>query len=172
MDVLKGVLPTEDLTPDNLQRLFGKTFQGTLTSPCDCRVTAQLIGDGQTAGKGSPVFLLSPVDSVATVEARFPYRRFNELQPGTVIGFTIAGEEGERSGRNTTLTLQDGGLASDIRVMIQPDEPLSTELAKRPVDVRIRPFGNVFDDRLVKEGEVLASKLLPAGDSRNVAAGE
>ncbi|WP_286675006.1 PilZ domain-containing protein [Pseudomonas subflava] len=165
MDVLKGVLPTEDLTPDNLQRLFGKTFQGTLTSPCDCRVTAQLIGDGQTAGKGAPVFLLSPVDAVATVEARFPYRSFDELQPGTAVDFVVAGETAERSGRITTLALQDGGLASDIRVMIQPDEPLATELAKRPVDVRIPPLGGMFDARLAAEGEMLASKLLPASET-------
>ncbi|WP_394558460.1 PilZ domain-containing protein [Aquipseudomonas alcaligenes] len=165
MDVLKGVLPTEDLTPDNLQRLFGKTFQGTLTSPCDCRVTAQLVGDGQTAGKGAPVFLLSPVDAVATVEARFPYRSFDELQPGTVVSFTVAGEDSERSGHISTLALQEGGLASDIRVMIQPDQPLETELAKRPVDVRIRPLGGIFDNRLAAEGEMLASKLLPASDA-------
>ncbi len=174
MDVLKGVLPTEDLTEDNLQRLFGKTFQGTLTSPCDCRVTAQLVGDGQTAGKGSAVFLMSPVDSIATVEARFPYRAFNELQPGTAVTFIVAGEKEERTGHIATLALQDGGLASDIRVMIQPDQPLATELAKRPVDVRIRPFGNVFDNRLVKEGEVLASRILPASltSETSVAAGE
>ena len=165
MDVLKGVLPTEDLTPDNLQRLFGKTFQGTLTSPCDCRVTAQLIGDGQTAAKGAPVFLLSPVDAVATVEARFPYRAFDELQPGTAVSFTVAGEGGERSGHITTLALQDGGLASDIRVMIQPSEPLQTELAKRPVDVRIRPLGGIFDQRLAAEGQMLASKLLPGDEA-------
>ncbi|WP_043307515.1 PilZ domain-containing protein [Pseudomonas sp. ML96] len=165
MDVLKGVLPTEDLTPDNLQRLFGKTFQGTLTSPCDCRVTAQLVGDGQTAGKGAPVFLLSPVDAVATVEARFPYRSFDELQPGTVVSFTVAGEDSERSGHISTLALQEGGLASDIRVIIQPDQPLETELAKRPVDVRIRPLGGIFDNRLAAEGEMLASKLLPASDA-------
>jgi mannuronan synthase len=169
MDVLKGILPTEDLTPDNLQRLFGKSFQGTLTSPCDCRVVAQLVGDGQVAGKGEPVFLMSPVDSVATVEARFPYRAFDELQPGTLVSFTVAGEDSERSGRIASLALQDGGLASDIRVMIQPQEPLSTELAKRPVDVRIRPLGGVFDARLVAEGETLASKLLTGSD---VAAGK
>lgn len=169
MDVLKGILPTEDLTPDNLQRLFGKSFQGTLTSPCDCRVVAQLVGDGQVGGKGAPVFLLSPVDAVATVEARFPYRAFDELQPGTVVSFRVAGEKDERSGHIATLALQEGGLASDIRVMIQPDEPLATELSKRPVDVRIRPLGGVFDARLAKEGEMLAGKLLP---SDNVAADE
>ncbi|WP_068826860.1 PilZ domain-containing protein [Pseudomonas sp. BMS12] len=162
MDVLKGILPTEDLTPDNLQRLFGKTFQGSLTSPCDCRVVAQLVGDGQVAGKGQAVFQMAPVDSVATVEARFPYRAFEELQPGTRVTFTIAGEPAEREGHITTLALQEGGLASDIRVMIKPDRPLPTELAKRPVDVRISPFGGELDTRIKQGGAALAGTLLPA----------
>ena len=162
MDVLKGILPTEDLTPDNLQRLFGKTFQGSLTSPCDCRVVAQLVGDGQVAGKGQPVFHMAPVDSVATVEARFPYRAFDELQPGTNVSFTIAGEKTERMGHIDTLALQEGGLASDIRVMIQPEQPLPTELAKRPVDVRISPFGGAVEARIKEGGEALASSVLPA----------
>ena len=45
LDVLKNVLKPEEMAPDNLQRLFDKSFQGTLTSPCDCRVVAQLVGE-------------------------------------------------------------------------------------------------------------------------------
>lgn len=145
LDVLKNVLKPEEMAPDNLQRLFDKSFQGTLTSPCDCRVVAQLVGDGQVAAKGAAVFMMSPVDAVATVEARFPYRAFDELQPGSPVNFLVAGESEPRSGRISTLALQDGGLASDIRVAIQPDQPLATELAKRPVDVRIQPLGGLFD---------------------------
>ena len=145
LDVLKNVLKPEDMAPDNLQRLFDKSFQGTLTSPCDCRVVAQLVGDGQVAAKGAAVFMMAPVDAVATVEARFPYRAFDELQPGSPVNFLVAGESEPRSGRISTLALQDGGLASDIRVAIQPDQPLATELAKRPVDVRIQPLGGLFD---------------------------
>lgn len=145
LDVLKNVLKPEEMAPDNLQRLFDKSFQGTLTSPCDCRVVAQLVGDGQVAAKGAAVFMMAPVDAVATVEARFPYRAFDELQPGSPVNFLVAGESEPRSGRISTLALQDGGLASDIRVAIQPDQPLATELAKRPVDVRIQPLGGVID---------------------------
>lgn len=145
LDVLKNVLKPEEMAPDNLQRLFDKSFQGTLTSPCDCRVVAQLVGDGQVAAKGAAVFMMAPVDAVATVEARFPYRSFDELQPGSPVNFLVAGESEPRSGRISTLALQDGGLASDIRVAIQPDQPLATELAKRPVDVRIQPLGGLFD---------------------------
>ncbi|AMR67019.1 PilZ domain-containing protein [Aquipseudomonas alcaligenes] len=145
LDVLKNVLKPEEMAPDNLQRLFDKSFQGTLTSPCDCRVVAQLVGDGQVAAKGAAVFMMAPIDAVATVEARFPYRAFDELQPGSPVNFLVAGESEPRSGRISTLALQDGGLASDIRVAIQPDQPLATELAKRPVDVRIQPLGGLFD---------------------------
>lgn len=145
LDVLKNVLKPEEMAPDNLQRLFDKSFQGTLTSPCDCRVVARLVGDGQVAAKGAAVFMMAPVDAVATVEARFPYRAFDELQPGSPVNFLVAGESEPRSGRISTLALQDGGLASDIRVAIQPDQPLATELAKRPVDVRIQPLGGLFD---------------------------
>ncbi len=145
LDVLKNVLKPEEMAPDNLQRLFDKSFQGTLTSPCDCRVVAQLVGDGQVAAKGAAVFMMAPVDAVATVEARFPYRAFDELQPDSPVNFLVAGESEPRSGRISTLALQDGGLASDIRVAIQPDQPLATELAKRPVDVRIQPLGGLFD---------------------------
>ncbi len=145
LDVLKNVLKPEEMAPDNLQRLFDKSFQGTLTSPCDCRVVAQLVGDGQVAAKGAAVFMMAPVDAVATVEARFPYRAFDELQPGSPVNFLVAGESEPRRGRISTLALQDGGLASDIRVAIQPDQPLATELAKRPVDVRIQPLGGLFD---------------------------
>ena len=144
LDALKGALPESEMTPDNLERLFNKRFQGTLTSPCDCKVVSQLVGDGQVAPKGTPVFMLAPVDSVATVEARFPYRAFNKLQPGTPLTFLVGGETTERGGRIASIALQDGGLASDIRVHIQPDEPLASDLAKRPVDVRIRPLNGFF----------------------------
>jgi len=153
LDVLKNVLKPEEMAPDNLQRLFDKSFQGTLTSPCDCRVVAQLVGDGQVAAKGAAVFMMAPVDAVATVEARFPYRAFDELQPGSPVNFLVAGESEPRSGRISTLALQDGGLASDIRVAIQPDQPLATELAKRPVDVRIQPLGGLWSSSSLAAGK-------------------
>lgn len=93
LDALKNILPESEMTPENLERLFSKSIQGTLTSPCDCRVVAQLVGDGQAAAKGTTVFTLAPLDSVASVEARFPYRAFADLQPGTVVDFLVGGEK-------------------------------------------------------------------------------
>lgn len=153
LDALKGALPEAEMTPDNLERLFSKSFQGTLTSPCDCRVVAQLVGDGQMAVKGTAVFTLAPADSVATVEARFPYRAFAELQPGTQVSFLVGGETEPRSGVISSMALQDGGLASDIRVMIEPALPLASELAKRPVDVRIQPLGGLWSSNSLAAGK-------------------
>lgn len=153
LDALKGALPEAEMTPDNLERLFSKSFQGTLTSPCDCRVVAQLVGDGQMAVKGTAVFTLAPADSVATVEARFPYRAFDELQPGTQVSFLVGGETEPRSGVISSMALQDGGLASDIRVMIEPALPLASELAKRPVDVRIQPLGGLWSSNSLAAGK-------------------
>ena len=95
----------------------------------------------------------APVDSVATVEARFPYRAFAELQPGTRVSFLVGGETEQRSGVISRMSLQDGGLASDIRVMIQPELPLATELAKRPVDVRIQPLGGLWSSSGLAAGK-------------------
>lgn len=144
LDALKNVLPESEMTTENLERLFSKNIQGTLTSPCECRVVAQLVGDGQLASKGAAVFILAPLDSVASVEARFPYRAFDELQPGTEVTFLVGGEHTPRSGVISSMALQDGGLASDIRVMITPKLPLDIALSKRPVDVRIQPLGGLW----------------------------
>lgn len=153
LDALKNILPESEMTPENLERLFSKNIQGSLTSPCDCRVVAQLVGDGQVAQKGTAVFTLAPLDSVASVEARFSYHEFSELQPGTVVDFLVGGESAPRSGTITSMSLQDGGLASDIRVMITPTEPLDNALVKRPVDVRIQPFEGMWARAAVAAGK-------------------
>jgi alginate biosynthesis protein Alg44 len=153
LDALKNILPESEMTPENLERLFSKNIQGSLTSPCDCRVVAQLVGDGQVAAKGTTVFTLAPLDSVASVEARFPYRAFAELHPGTAVDFLVGGEKTPRSGTITSMALQDGGLASDIRVMITPHAPLDNVLVKRPVDVRIQPFDGLWARTTVAAGK-------------------
>jgi alginate biosynthesis protein Alg44 len=144
LEMLKGSLTEEQLTADNVEAFFGRQLQGTLTSPCDCRVVEQLVADGQFASKGTAVFRLAPQDSVATVEARFRYRHFDSVQPGSEVSMRIAGEATPVPGKIVKAVLQDGGLSSDIRVNIQPDHPLSTELAGRPVEVVVHS-GPTFD---------------------------
>ncbi|MNP44586.1 Alginate biosynthesis protein Alg44 [compost metagenome] len=111
-------------------------MSGTLTSPCDCVVARQLVDNGQYASKGQVIFQLVPRTTIPTVEARFSYRQFDDVQPGSRVHFTVAGEDQTRTGQivnSTSLNSED--LSSDIRVQIKPDESLPSELAGRPVAV-------------------------------------
>ncbi|MGH8434254.1 MAG: PilZ domain-containing protein [Pseudomonas sp.] len=154
LDVLKNNLPAEQMTPENIERLFSKTLQGTLTSPCDCRVVAQFVGDGQPASKGVPVFELMPLNGEATIEARFPYKTFSKVQPGAEVRVQISGESTPRSGKISAVSLQQGDLASDIRVSILTDEPLTTQMARRPVEVTIDGMaGNFLIEKVMATGK-------------------
>ncbi|MGC3356695.1 alginate biosynthesis protein Alg44, partial [Pseudomonas aeruginosa] len=56
LDMLKGNLTVEQLNPGNIEKLFGHQMNGTLTSPCDCRVVQHLVADGQYANQGQVIF--------------------------------------------------------------------------------------------------------------------
>ena len=136
LDVLKGHLDEDQLQPAKVEELFGKQMTGTLTSPCDCTVAQQLVADGQYASKGDVIFTLVPRNTQATVDARFSYRQFGDVRPGTPVSFQIAGEDQTRTGKIVSSTsLKSADLSSDIRVQIQPDEPLDSSFAGRPVEV-------------------------------------
>jgi alginate biosynthesis protein Alg44 len=136
LDVLKGNLDPDQLQPDKITELFGKQMTGTLTSPCDCTVGQQLVADGQYASKGDVIFTLVPRNTTANVEARFAYRQFGEVTPGTPVNFQVAGENGVRQGKVVNATsINPLDLSSDLRVQIQPDEPLNSNLTGRAVDV-------------------------------------
>ena len=136
LDVLKGHLDDNQLQPAKVEELFGKQMTGTRTSPCDCTVAQQLVADGQYASKGDVIFQLVPRNSEANVEARFSYRQFGDVLPGNTVSFQIAGEDKTRSGKIVSSTsLKSADLSSDIRVLIQPDEPLDSKFAGRPVEV-------------------------------------
>lgn len=137
LDLLKGNLTEEQLNPSNIEKLFGHQMKGTLTSPCDCRVVEQRVANGQFANKGDVIFTLTPRDSTATVEARFPYRNAAELSPGTHVNFQVAGDSEVRGGRILRTAPVDGDLSSEIRVQITPDQPLDSQLAGRPTEVSI-----------------------------------
>ncbi|MNI14341.1 Alginate biosynthesis protein Alg44 [compost metagenome] len=136
LDVLKGHLEDDQLSPAKVEELFGKQMTGTLTSPCDCTVAQQMVANGQYASKGDVIFQLVPRNTEANVEARFSYRQFGDVLPGTPVRFQIAGEDKTRTGKIVSSTsLKSADLSSDIRVQIQPDEPLDSSLAGRPVEV-------------------------------------
>jgi len=150
LEMLRGHLDEEQLDPANVEKLFARQMQGTLTSPCDCKVIAQRVADGQFATKGEVIFELLPRDAMATVDARFPYRDFAKVGPGTPISFTVPGEEEPRHGRIVDSALESG----EIQVTIQPERPLDSTLAGQPVEVTI--------DRGLSY-ERLIGKLMSAG---------
>ena len=76
-------------------------------------------------------------DILATVSASFPYRHLEQARPGTPVTFKVAGEDQARHGEIVSSALHDGGLSSDIRVVIKPQDTLPASLAGQPVDVVI-----------------------------------
>ncbi|MGE7992108.1 PilZ domain-containing protein [Pseudomonas sp. NPDC089554] len=155
LDLLKGHLDDSQLEPAKVEELFGKQLSGTLTSPCDCVVGRQLVDDGQYASKGQPVFQLIPRTTNPMVEARFSYRQFDEVKPGTRVNFQVAGEDAVRTGQIVSSTsLDNDNLAADLRVQIKPDESLPAELAGRPASVNSDrgPSLNWLIDKAVARG--------------------
>jgi alginate biosynthesis protein Alg44 len=136
LEMLKGSLNGDDLQPAKIEELYGKQMAGTLTSPCDCVIAKQLVADGQFAAKGQTIFQLIPRDTAANVEARFTYRQFNDVKPGTRVNFQVAGDDTLRTGHIVSSTnLSETDLSTDIRVQIKPDQALDTSMAGRPVEV-------------------------------------
>ena len=155
LDMLKGHLDDSQLEPTKVEELFGKQLSGTLTSPCDCVVARQLVDNGQYAAKGQPIFQLVPRTTTPMVEARFSYRQFDEVKPGTRVNFQVAGEDEVRTGQIVSSTsLNSENLASDIRVQIKPDSGLPAELAGRPASVNSDrgPSLNWLIDKAVARG--------------------
>jgi alginate biosynthesis protein Alg44 len=144
LEMLKGHLSDEQLNPANIESLFGKQIKGTLTSPCDCTVARQLVADGQFASKGDVIFELVPQNTRATVLASFPYRNFAQARIGSRASFMVAGEDSPRYGKIVSSSLHEGGLAADIRVVIEPEQALSSRLAGQPVEV-VLDRGPSFD---------------------------
>ncbi|HSX90072.1 MAG TPA: alginate biosynthesis protein Alg44 [Pseudomonas sp.] len=137
LEMLKGHLTEDQLTPGNVEALFGKQLQGTLTSPCNCKVARQLVADGQFASKGQTIFELVPQDTRASITASFPYRDLERVKPGTRASFRLAGEDSPRYGTVVSSSLHEGGLSSDIRVVIEPEQTLPSSLSSQPVEVTL-----------------------------------
>jgi alginate biosynthesis protein Alg44 len=136
LDMLKGNLDPDQMQPAKIEELFGRQLAGTMTSPCDCVIGKQLVADGQYASKGQVIFQMIPRNIAANVDARFTYRQFADVQPGARVNFTVAGDDTTHRGKIVSATaLSPADLSSDIRVQIQPDESLNSNLAGLPVQV-------------------------------------
>lgn len=136
LEMLKDHLSDTELQPAKIEELFARQLSGTLTSPCDCVVSKQLVADGQFAGKGAVIFQLVPRDTQADIEARFTYRQFADVRPGATVNFQVAGDDTVRRGKIvSSANLNSVDLSTDIRVRIKPDDALSSSLSGRPVEV-------------------------------------
>ena len=83
-------------------------------------------------------FQLVPRTSNPTIDARFSYRQFDDVKPGTRVNFQIAGEDEQRTGRIVASSnLNSDDLSSDIRVQIKPDGPLPSQLVGLPASVNV-----------------------------------
>lgn len=125
------------LTPEEVSQLLGREIKGTVTSPCDCRVTATYAVDGQFIGKGQQLADLAPLEFEPYVVARFGFREAEQLLPGTPVKVRINGDPLARTGHVTQLR-HDGdpdALSQDVVVLIKPEEPLSMDLMSRPAEV-------------------------------------
>lgn len=125
------------LSREEIDKLMSREVQGTVTSPCDCRVLATYAADGQYVGKGQQIADLAPIEFEPYVVARFGYREAERLQPGTPVTLRINGDPMPRSGRVAQLR-HDGdpdSLSQDVVVMVKPDENLPMDLMSRPVQV-------------------------------------
>lgn len=125
------------LSQAEIDKLMNREVQGTVTSPCDCRVIATYAADGQYVGKGQQIADLAPIEFEPYVVARFGYREAERLQPGTPVTLRINGDPLPRSGHVAQLR-HDGdpdSLSQDVVVMVKPDENLPMDLMSRPVQV-------------------------------------
>lgn len=125
------------LTPQEVEALLGREIKGTVTSPCDCRVTGTYATDGQFVGKGQQLADLAPIDFEPYVVARFGFREAERLLPGTPVTLRINGEAMSRTAHIAQLR-HDGdpdALREDVVVTIKPEQPLPMELVSRPAQV-------------------------------------
>lgn len=137
LEILKGHFSAESLQNEQIERLISSSLKGTVTSPCDCRVTQQLIADGQIATKGANIFVLVPiVDQHPLIKARFNYNAFSKLQPEGTVTLTIAGDRLQKTGKIKTVAINPEH-EDEIIVEIEPDAAINASFSHRPVEVSI-----------------------------------
>lgn len=140
LDLVRGQALTSNISAEQLAKLSSQMVKGTITSPCDCRVQTQFIANGQYASRGQPLFELVPREvKDPYVMARFRFDQADKVVPGTTVHFRIAGDSQERRGKVSQLRVpnQADTVGGDIIAMIEPTEPLPSELVNRPALVDV-----------------------------------
>lgn len=141
LDLVRGQSLAANLSSEQLNKMMSQTVKGTITSPCDCRVQAQFVANDQYAGRGEPLFELVPRElKNPYVMAKFRFDQMDKVAPGTDVRFRVTGDKQERSGRIAQLRVPNNSeniVGGDVIAMIEPTEPLPSDLVNRPAAVDV-----------------------------------
>jgi alginate biosynthesis protein Alg44 len=140
LDLVRGQALAGNITAEQLAKLTTQSVKGTITSPCDCRVQVQFVANAQYAGRGQPLFELTPQKvEDPQIMARFRYDQADKVAPGTKVNFHVSGDFGQHKGviKQLRVPNETETVGGDIIAMIQPDQPLSPEMVNRPVAVDV-----------------------------------
>ena len=138
LEIVRSEALAANLSPERIDELLNESVQGTVTSPCHCRIQRQFVGDGQFVSKGEPTYNLVALDQEPRVIARFGYKRLRELKPGREVRVHVAGLDGSLPGTIERVELVSGGSTgtdSVLQTVVATEEPLPAEFVGRPAEV-------------------------------------
>lgn len=137
LEIVRNEALAANLSGERIEQLLENTVKGTVTSPCNCLVQRQLIGDGQFVGKGQPVFALIDQDDEPFVVARFGYKRLSDLKPGRAVSVSVAGREQAMAGEIVRVDRATGVASSDaiLEVTVKTAQALPSTFINRPAEV-------------------------------------
>lgn len=137
LEIVRNEALAANLSGERIEQLLENTVKGTVTSPCNCLVQRQLIGDGQFVGKGQPVFALIDQDDEPFVVARFGYKRLNDLKPGRAVSVSVAGRDHALDGEIVRVDRATGVASSDaiLEVTVKTTQALPSTFINRPAEV-------------------------------------
>lgn len=137
LDMVRSQVLGANVTPEQLQKLMKVTVKGTITSPCDCKVSQQFVANGQYAAHNQPLFELMPRDFQPYLVARFRNDQLGDLSAGQRVSFRVSGENVRRTGKIAQVRAHGQGdlVDTDVMVTIEPDDPLPGDLLSRPAEV-------------------------------------
>jgi mannuronan synthase len=137
LDLVRHQALGANMTPEQLQKLMKTTIKGTITSPCDCRVQAQFVANGQYVSREQPLFELMPRDFEPYLVARFRNDQLTNIVHGERVSFRVSGDPQPRIGKIVQVRAHGKGdsVDTDVMVTITPEEPLPAELLSRPAEV-------------------------------------
>ncbi len=128
-----------ELSQSEIDAMLGKEIKGTVTSPCDCRVTTTYVTNEQYLREGQRLVSLTPLEFEPFVIARFAYGEAGNLEAGTPVSLKVNGDPISHKAKVTQIR-HDGDpnvLSQDLVVVVKPDKPLPSSMIARPAHVSI-----------------------------------